>query len=79
MRLILSIYIIDSIIMIPWYILATAMFHLRMLDYNTGIPQLASKYGNLPPGTRFGFNDVVCAGTEESLLDCPHTQVLTFK
>ena len=55
------------------------LFHLRMLDYNTGIPQLASKYGNLPPGTRFGFNDVVCAGTEESLLDCPHTQVLTFK
>ena len=48
----------------------------RMLDYDIGIPQVASKYGKLPPGTRWGLNDVACTGTEESLLDCLHSQVL---
>ena len=47
-----------------------------MLDYNIAIPQVASKYGQIPDDTIFGLNEVACTGTEESLLDCPHTKVL---
>ena len=56
-----------------------SVLSLRSLGYNTGIPRVASKFGKLPNGTRFGFNNMDCNGTEESLLHCPHTQVLKAK
>ena len=54
-----------------------SVLSLRSLGYNTGIPRVA--FGKLPNGTRFGFNNMDCNGTEESLLHCPHTQVLKVK
>ena len=54
-----------------------SVLSLRSLGYNTGIPRVA--FGKLPNGTRFGLNDMDCNGTEESLLHCPHTQVLKGK
>ena len=54
-----------------------SVLSLRSLGYNTGIPRVA--FGKLPNGTRFGFNNMDCNGTEESLLHCPHTQVLKAK
>ena len=56
-----------------------SVLSLRSLGYNIGIPRVASKFGTLPNGTRFGFNDMDCTGTEESLFQCPHTQVLKVK
>ena len=51
----------------------TLILH-RMLNYNTAIPHVGSKYGHVQGKKRFALNDVNCKGDEKSLLECPHTQ-----
>ena len=42
----------------------------RMLGYLYGSPTSESRFGRV--SDNFAMDDVKCAGTEESLLDCPH-------
>ena len=43
----------------------------RMLGFSGGIPKTGSHFG--PVSTNFAMDNVFCTGTEESLLDCPHS------
>ena len=43
----------------------------RMLGFSGGVPKTGSHFG--PVSTNFAMDDVFCTGSEESLLDCPHS------
>ena len=66
----------DLMVLLPKVILKVySGLSLRSLGYNIGIPRVASKFGKLPNETQFGFNNLACTGTEESLFQCLHSQV----